>query len=105
MIYELRIYHVNEGKMEAICKRFENHTLKYFPNYGIKVTDFWIDATEENTLYYICEFETKEKMKAAWESFRAAPEWVEAKAKSEEEGPLVANVESFVMENAKFFDK
>jgi len=105
MIYELRIYHINEGKMEAVCKRFEEHTLKYFPNYGIKVTDFWVDASGKNTLYYICEFENKEKMEAAWASFRVAPEWVEAKAKSEESGPLVAEVQSFTMENAGFFTK
>ena len=105
MIYELRIYHMYEGKMEAICERFKNYTLKYLQKYGIKVTDFWVDADGNNTLYYICEYENKEKMKTAWERFMAAPEWVEAKAKSEEAGPIVSDVQSFIMEKADFFIK
>ena len=105
MIYELRIYQMHEGKMEDICNRFQNHTLKYFPKYGIKVTDFWVDASGKNTIYYVCEFENKEKMAEAWKNFMVAPEWVEAKAKSEEAGPIVSNVQSFVMEKADFFIK
>ena len=105
MIYELRIYKMHEGKMADCCNRFKNHTLKYFPKYGIKVTDFWVDRNGENTLYYICEFENEEKMAAAWESFRNAPEWVEAKAKSEEAGPIVSDIQSFVMKKADFFTK
>ena len=105
MIYELRIYKMHEGKLPDICNRFANHTLKYFPNYGIKVTDFWVDANGENTICYICEFESKEKMAAAWESFKAAPEWIAAKAKSEEAGPIVASVQSIIMEQAPFFTK
>ena len=105
MIHELRIYHMHEGKMEDICNRFKNHTLKYFPNYGIKVTDFWVDAEGKNTLYYICEFEDREKMAAAWKSFELAPEWVEARDKSEEAGPIVSKVQSFIMEQAGFFTK
>ena len=105
MIYELRIYHIHEGKMEDICNRFKNHALKYFPKYGIKVVDFWVDANGENRIYYICEFENKEKMAEIWKTYKAAPEWVEAKAKSEEGGPLVVNVQSFVMERADFFVK
>ena len=105
MIYELRIYNIHEGKMEDICNRFKNHALKYFPKYGIKVVDFWVDANGENRIYYICEFENREKMAEIWKTYKAAPEWVEAKAKSEEGGPLVINVQSFVMERADFFAK
>ena len=105
MIYELRIYQMHDGKMEDICNRFKNYTLKYFPKYGIKVTNFWVDADGKNALYYICEFENREKMAAAWENFNIAPEWVEAKSKSNAAGPTVVNVQSFVMENADFFTK
>jgi len=105
MIYELRIYHMHEGKMEDICNRFKNHALKYFPNYGIKVTDFWVDANGGNTIFYICEFESKEQMAAAWDRYKVAPEWLEAKAKSEEAGPIVESVQSYIMETADFFKK
>ena len=36
-------------------------------------------------------------MDAAWESFRADPEWIAAKAASEVDGELVANITSIVM--------
>lgn len=40
MLYELRIYHIHPGKMQAINDRFSNHTLRIFAKHGIKVIDF-----------------------------------------------------------------
>lgn len=103
MIYELRIYYIHPGKMGAICNRFQNHTLEIFPRHGIVVTDFWTDASGKEILYYVCEFESLEAKTNAWASFSKDPEWVEVKSKSEEPGPIVMKIESFVMEKANFW--
>lgn len=103
MVYELRIYHVAPGKMDAINRRFADHTLKLFPDHGIKVSQFWVDATGEERLYYVCDFPSREAMAAAWKSFQNDQRWIDVKAKSEVDGKLVDRVESYTMDIAPYF--
>ena len=105
MVYELRIYHMNSGKMENICSRFKDHTLRLFEKHGIKVSDFWIDAKGNETIYYVCEFESEEKRISLWDSFRNDPEWMKAREESEKDGAIVSSVDSYVMTDASFFTK
>src|SRR6266436_3665290 len=35
-VYELRVYHVIEGKLEDLLRRFRDHTMKLFEKHGIK---------------------------------------------------------------------
>ena len=102
MIYELRIYHMHPGRMQAIVNRFKDGTLGLFPRHGIRVADFWLDAEGREALYYVCEFESLEAKQTAWASFMADPEWIKLKAESEMDGPIVERVESFAMERAFF---
>ena len=103
MIYELRVYHILPGKMEAINNRFANHTLKLFAENGVNVSDFWVDATGAERLYYICEFEDEEAMAAAWKKHQSDPRWIEARAASEVDGKLIERVESYIMKQAPYF--
>ena len=105
MLYELRIYHMHPHRLQAICDRFANLTLGLFPNHGIKVTEFWVDASGQETIYYVCEFADEAAQRAAWDSFEKDPIWVAGKAASEADGPIVAQVESYNMTNAAFFKK
>ena len=103
MIYELRIYHMHPGRQQAICDRFEHHTLSLFKRHGIKVLNFWVDGEGAERLYYVCEFENVEAKEAAWAAFRDDPEWISTKEESEQSGPIVQSVDSFVMRRAPFF--
>jgi len=105
MLYELRIYHTYPGRLQAICGRFANLTLGIFPNHGIKVTEFWVDATGKDTICYLCEFADEKAQKAAWDSFERDPAWVAGKAASEADGPIVERIESYSMTRAEFFKK
>ncbi len=40
MIYELRIYDCNPGKLPNLLKRFEEHTLKLWEQHGIRQAGF-----------------------------------------------------------------
>jgi hypothetical protein len=104
MIYELRIYHMFPSRQQAICDRFEYHTLSLLSRHGIKVLDFWMDGEGAERLYYVCEFESVEAKEKAWAAFREDPEWVRVKAESEESGPIVESVDSYVMVRAPFFN-
>ena len=101
MIYELRTYWANEGKIENLHNRFRNVTLGVFKKHGVEVVAFWTpkNPTEDSgDLIYIVRFASEEAMKAAWDAFRVDPDWVNGKAKSEENGTLVRKLTSVVMD-------
>ncbi len=96
-VYELRVYHANPGKLEALHARFRDHTCKLFQKHGIELVGFWTPTQGEeakNTLYYIIAFPDAEAQKKAWQAFRDDPDWKKVKADSEKEGVLVNKVDS-----------
>ncbi|WP_426454239.1 NIPSNAP family protein [Paenibacillus sp. S-38] len=104
MLYELRIYTIHEGRMDAIQARFANHTLGIFERLGMEVTDFWVDAGGRNKLYYMMRFTDEAERERLWSLFRQDPEWVEVKRKSEENGgPIVEKIEEIFLSRADFF--
>ena len=105
MLYELRVYHVNPGKMKAIQDRFKNHVIDLFMKHGMKVTLFWEDIDEANNrLYYVVEHANMEMRNLNYDRFRNDPEWIELKRISELDGPLVNKQESIFMKNVSFFE-
>jgi sugar phosphate isomerase/epimerase len=96
-VYELRVYHTNPGKLEALHARFRDHTCALFQKHGIELIGFWtpIEGEEaKDTLYYLIAFPNAEAQKKSWQAFRDDPAWKEAKADSEKEGVLVNKVDS-----------
>ena len=96
MIYEHRTYVIPEGRMPDILDRFETVTMDLFKKHGIEVVGFWT-RQDANELIYICPFESEDAMNTAWESFKADPEWIETKAKTEADGSIVQEVISHVL--------
>jgi hypothetical protein len=100
--FELRTYRSAPGKLAAITARFRDHSIALFGKHGIGVVGFWSAADEDDpttgTLVYVCAYESREAAAAAWKSFQADPDWRQAKAESERDGPIVASVESLYME-------
>jgi len=101
MIYELRTYHIPEGKMRDILDRFETITFNIFKRHNIEVVGFW-QKNDVNEIVYICRFDSTDVMESAWEAFRADPEWIEKKAQTEANGPIVSRVVSEVMTATSF---
>lgn len=101
MIYEMRTYRILEGKMPDILSRFENITFGLFDRYGIEVMGFW-QKTDANEIVYICKYEGEAAMERAWAGFRADPEWIEARARTEANGPIVSEVISEMMTATSF---
>ncbi|MDF2963008.1 MAG: family containing protein [Paenibacillus sp.] len=104
MLYELRIYYMHPGKMEAINNRFANHTLGIFSKHGMRVTEFWEDTDpEHNRLYYVMEFADMDDRNQKFEAFRNDPEWLKVKSESEKDAPIVDKVESIFLKRAPYF--
>ncbi len=99
MLYELRIYECVPGKLPDLNKRFSTITLKLWEKHGIKQAGFWTTVIGESnqTLYYMLAWESLAEREKKWNAFGADPEWLAARAKTEEEGPIVANVKNFIL--------
>ena len=101
MIHELRTYRIPDDRMPEILARFKNITFGIFERHGIKVVGFWTKK-DVNELVYVCEYESEEAMDAAWEAFRADPDWVAARAETEASGPIVSKVISETLNPTTF---
>jgi hypothetical protein len=104
-VYELRVYHAYEGKLEDLLRRFREHTTKLFEKHGIKNVAYWVPVDEPlkgKTLIYILEHPSREAATANWQAFRDDPEWVRVRDKSEENGKLVEKIDSTFMALADF---
>src|SRR5207249_7260127 len=108
MVYELRVYHAYEGKLDDLLRRFREHTTKLFEKHGIRNVAYWTptdDPLKDKTLVYILAHPSREAATANWKAFGADPEWQGVKDKSETNGKLVEKVDSTFMVMTDFSPK
>ena len=104
-LYELRLYQVNEGKMDALITRFGDHTDAIFKRHNMKSVGFWRpeDAPySQNLFVYILEHPSREEAQKNWAAFQADPEWQKVKADSETNGVLANHIDSYFMDPTSF---
>jgi|SRR4051794_16997968 len=95
--FEMRTYYAAEGKMPALDARFRDHTNGLFQKHGIDLVGYWHRADKPDVLVYILAYPSREAREKSWKDFNGDPEWQAARNKSEENGKLVAKVESVYM--------
>jgi len=91
-VYELRIYHLNEGKQPLILERFRTKETKIFERLGMHPVGYWVPTDEPlagRTLVYLLRHRSRAEADANWAKFRADPEWIALKAESEKDGAFV----------------
>jgi NIPSNAP protein len=96
-VYELRVYHTYEGKLDDLLRRFREHTMQLFEKHGIKNVAYWTPTDEPlkgKTLIYIIAHPSREAAAANWKAFSADPEWQSVRDKSEANGKIVEKVDS-----------
>lgn len=99
-VFELRTYTVNEGKLDALNKRFRDHTVKLFEKHGMVNVGYWVPADapkSKNTLIYVLKHKSREAAKASWKGFVNDPDWKKAFKESRKDGAIVNKVESVFM--------
>lgn len=104
-VYELRMYHVNEGRMDALKARFGDHTDAIFKRHSMKSIGYWSpeDApSSQNLFIYILEHPSRQEAEKNWAAFQADPEWKKVKADSEANGPLVDHIDHYFMDPTSF---
>ncbi len=104
MIYELRIYDCCPGRLPALLDRFNTITLKIWERHGIRQAGFWTTVIGESNqqLIYLLAWESLAEREQKWGAFQSDPEWIEKRAQTEAEKPIVANVSSQIITPTSF---
>ena len=100
-VYELRTYTTFDGKLDALQKRFRDHTIEIFNRHGMTSIGYWVPQDpprSQNTLIYILAHPSREAAKQHWDDFRNDPEWKKVSAESEANGKIVSHVDSIFMD-------
>lgn len=104
-VYELRLYHVNAGKMDELVTRFHDHTDAIFKRHNMRSVGYWSpeDApSSQNLFVYILEHPSRQDAEKNWAAFQSDPEWQRVKAESEKSGPLVDHIGRYFMDPTSF---
>jgi hypothetical protein len=104
MIYEMRVYRCLPGRLPALLKRFETTTLRLWEKHGVKQAGFFTTLVGESNqdLTYFLAWESLAEREKKWTIFQSDPEWIAARAKSEEDGQIVENITSQLLTPTAF---
>jgi len=100
-VFEIRTYHTFPGRLEALHKRFREHTMKMFEKHGMTNVGYWVpqdSPAKETTLIYVISHASREAAKANWAAFVADPEWKKISEASQVDGKIVERIESVFMD-------
>ena len=104
--YEMRVYFCEPGRLPNLLTRFRDHTTKIFERHGMTNIGYWTPSNnEQNALYYILSYPSKEARDASWKAFSADPEWKKVAEESQRDGKIVAKVVSTFMTLTDFSPK
>ena len=106
-VFELRVYHTFEGKLDDLLARFRDHTVAIFKRHGMESVAYWTpsdstDPLKGKTLFYMLKHPSRDAAKANWAAFHDDPEWKRVSAASEINGKLVEKVDSTFLQLTDF---
>jgi NIPSNAP protein len=104
MILEMRVYRCVPGRLPALLKRFETITMKIWEKHGIKQAGFFTTLIGESNqeLTYFLAWESLAEREKKWTAFQGDQEWITARARTEEDGQIVANIVSQLLTPTAF---
>ncbi len=104
MIYELRVYTAVPGRLPDLMKRFETITLNLWQKHGIRQAGFWttLIGPSNMELTYMLQWESLAEREAKWNAFQSDPEWISARAGTEQNGPIVDHIASSILQPTTF---
>lgn len=104
MIYETRVYRCIPGRLPALLKRFETHTLKLWEAHGIRPVGFFttLVGPSNQELTYILAWESLAERETKWAAFAIDPAWLKARAETEADGQIVDNIANQFLQPTAF---
>lgn len=102
-VFELRTYHTNPGKLDALLARFRDHTVELFKKHGMINVAYWTPVeNDEQVLIYLMAYPSREKRDEMWKAFLDDPDWKAAYAASIKDGKLVKKVDQVFLETTEW---
>lgn len=102
-LFELRTYHAEPGKLDALLTRFRDHTCKLFEKHGMTNVGYWVPVgNPDRLLIYLLAYPDRVARDAAWKGFLADEDWKKAAAASEVKGKLVGKIEELYLTATDF---
>jgi hypothetical protein len=94
MIHEIRVYRCVPMRLPALLKRFETITLKLWEKHGIRQAGFWTTLIGESNhdLTYMLAWASLAEREQKWNAFMSDPEWIQKRAETEKDGPIVETI-------------
>lgn len=91
MLHELRIYRAIPGKLDALHQRFQEHTVRILHKHDIRPIGFWTTLIGESNqdIHWLIEWQDLAEREAKWTALSKDAEWIQIKANSESDGPLL----------------
>ncbi len=93
----MRTYYCHPGRLEALNKRFREHTNRLFVKHGMELVGYWMPIDKPDVLVYVLAYPSRDAATKSWAGFRADADWNAARTASEADGPIVQKVESVYM--------
>ena len=85
VVFELRRYRTEPGKLPALDRRFADHTMGLFEKHGMENVIYWhpIDpGPMDANLIYIVRHDSRDAASQSWTAFSKDPQWKAAAAAS-----------------------
>ncbi len=78
--------------------------MRIWEKHGIRQAGFWTTVIGEssNDLTYLMAWDSLAEREQKWTAFQKDPEWLAARAESENDGPILANVASSILQPTSF---
>jgi len=94
MIYETRVYRCLPGRLPAAAQALREHHAETVGKDGIKQAGFFHHAGRriQSGTDVLAGWESLADREKKWAAFQSDPEWIIARAKTEEDGQIVGNI-------------
>lgn len=104
MLYELRTYHANPGKMPELLAQFRTQTRALLERHGMVNVGYWLNDVggHSDELIYMLAFEDAGQRERAWDAFHADPDWLAYVQGAAGHPPLVAHIENRLLKPTDF---
>lgn len=105
MLYELRLYRVAPGALDALHARFRDHLPALFKAHGIECVGRWSVTSGPYTpgFVYMMAYRDLAEREARWASFYADPEWARVRAATSTEIELVERFDLAFLRTGAFW--
>jgi hypothetical protein len=104
-VFELRTYTTLPGRLDALHRRFADHTMRIFERHGMTNIGYFSPQDEPlsaNTLIYLLAHDSREAADASWAAFIADPEWTKVAEESQVDGRIIEKLERVFLDPTSF---